>query len=340
MNEILENIQAFGPMFAFFWAITIASVLIWPQRYFNSILLMGALLISLFFVAGLAGQYVSEVLAAGILLIAGLLFLVPVLLIINGIQMIRRESLCFAHALSLALGLFVGIGEIAAVIYALGMSDILNIPNPNYWVLLVAATVFYFSFLVLSFVLYSIFIQIMPHRKNFNYIIIHGCGLSDGYKPTKLLSDRIDKAISIYRKCREKPYIIPSGGMGQGELISESQAMTDYLLDKGIPADHIILEDKSFSTRENLLNSKRIIDSRKGRKKTALVSSNYHIYRCLKYAREIDFRCIGIGSRVAFYYWPSALIREFIAIFLTPKFLFWSITGYVLFISPLLYALL
>ena len=43
---------------------------------------------------------------------------------------------------------------------------------------------------------------------------------------------------------------------------------------------------------------------------------------------------------MAFYYWPSALIREFIAIFLTRRFRIWSLLGYALFIAPVLAALI
>ena len=112
--------------------------------------------------------------------------------------------------------------------------------------------------------------------------------------------------------------------------------MTDYLLAQGIPAEHILPEDRSGTTRDNLLNSRDLILERPGRKKTALVSSNYHVYRCLRLAREMGFRCTGIGAKVALYYWPSALIREFIAVFVTRRFLLWSLAGWLLCLCPLL----
>ena len=43
---------------------------------------------------------------------------------------------------------------------------------------------------------------------------------------------------------------------------------------------------------------------------------------------------------MAFYYWPSALIREFIAIFLTKRFRIWSLLCYALFVAPVLAALI
>ncbi len=341
LDEIIEFIQVIGPVFVIIWILTIAFAIFRPQRYLNSILLMAALMITMLFISGLFGNTLMPyMLLACIALAALALFLVPVLLVINGIQLIRRESLALPHLLSLGLGIVIGIGEIAAVVYVFGLYDSSRLENANLWILLLAATVFYFSFLVLCFVLYSVFIQLMPHRMNFRYVIIHGCGLSGGEKMTKLLSNRVDKAIEIYNKCRIKPIIIPSGGQGPDEKLSEAQAMKDYLLNHGIPEKHIVLEDRSATTRENLANSKEIIDGRGGARRIALVSSNYHVYRCLRLAREVGLKCTGIGAKVAFYFWPSALIREFIAIFLTKRFIIWSLIGYLIFISPILYGLL
>ena len=337
--DIVENIQMLGPVFAAIWVLAIGFTLLRPQRYLNSLLLMAALLITMLFVSGFFGDARGYFLLACFLILMLALFLVPVLLIANGIQMIRRESVCPAHLLSLGLGVFVGVGEIAAVVYVLGLSDLIRLRGANLLIMFVAFTVFYFSFLVLSFVLYSVFIQIMPHRMNFSYVIIHGCGLAGGERMTKLLSNRVDKAMEIYHKCRVKPIIIPSGGQGSDEKLSEAQAMKAYLLSRGIPEDHILSEDKSTTTKENLHFSKAIIDSRPGAKKTALVSSNYHVYRCLRLARECGLKCTGIGADVALYFWPSALIREFIAVLVEKRFLIWALIGYVLFISPLLFGL-
>ena len=77
------------------------------------------------------------------------------------------------------------------------------------------------------------------------------------------------------------------------------------------------------------------IDSQTGSKYTALVTSNYHVYRALRYCRKIGLKCTGIGSHVAFYYWPSALIREFIAVHAEKKHLIYLIVGWILFMLPL-----
>ena len=341
MSNIIENVRVFGPVFALVWILTIGGALLRPQRYFNSLLLMFALLVTMLFASGFFSRDAAGyfLLACFLLVMLGL-FLVPVLLIANGIVMIRRESFSPAHVLSLALGILVGIGEIAAIVYVLALSETIAIENANLWVLLLVFTVFYFSFLVLSFVVYSVFIQIIPRRRDFDYVIIHGCGLADGERLSRLLTDRVDKAVEVYEKSRNKPVIIPSGGRGEDEKLSEAEAMKNYLLERGIPVEDIITEDASSTTRENLINSKAIISGRPGGQKTALVSSNYHVYRCLCLASEVGLKCTGVGAKVALYYWPSALIREFVAVFTKKRFLIWSLIGWLLFISPLMYLIL
>ena len=133
--------------------------------------------------------------------------------------------------------------------------------------------------------------------------------------------------------------LIPSGGQGGDETIPEAAAMKQYLLDRGIPEKDILMEDQSKNTLENLKNSKAILDGFDGRKYTALVTGNYHVYRALRNCRRIGLKCTGIGSRVALYFWPSALIREFIAVHTEPKhavlygfgWLFWLLVGFRIF---------
>ena len=340
MHEIADNIRLLGPTVLVIWTVTVASVIIWPQKYRNSILLMIALMVTLIFLSGFFADQRGYFLMACFLLIALGLFLVPIVLIINGIQLIRKESLSLSHLLSIGLGIIVAIGEIATIAYVFYLSGTRSWGITDRLVLALAMTVFYFSALILSFVIYSLFLTAMPRIMNFDYIIIHGCALKADGSLTRLLQNRVDKAIEVYNKCPDKPVIIASGGQGADEKVSEAQAMRDYLLLKGIPYEKIIMEDQSTTTRENLLNCRKIIEEKGQSGRIALVSSNYHVYRCLRLARDIGLRCTGIGAPVALYYWPTALIREFIAIFVTRGFLFWALLGYLLFISPLLLTLL
>jgi len=182
--------------------------------------------------------------------------------------------------------------------------------------------------------IYTLFLEVIPPRRDFDFIIVHGSGLIGGDVP-RLLADRLDKAIKIYGRNPTPPMVITSGGQGADESRSEASAMAEYLVDHGIPAERIVLEDQSSNTMENLRNSKAIIDSMSGRHLVALVTSNYHVFRCIRYAHDIGLACTGIGAHVAPYYWPSALIREFVAIHREKKHLALFVVGWALLMLPL-----
>jgi len=332
MQEIIANINDLWIPLVVCWGLFILFTLWRPQRFRNSLFLMASILVTLLFVSGLFGKYSGQALGVvAVLFILAVLF-VPVMLIINGITMRKRESRSVGNMLSLILGILIAVGEIALLIEAFVAIDAWKasfLRGPSNFI---GFTILYFSVWILAFVLYVLSIQVMPHARNFDYIIIHGCGLIDGSSMSRLLSNRLDKAIELYYKCDCKPYLIPSGGKGPDEDIPEAEAMTKYLLERGIPADKIIPEAESMTTRENIKNSMEIIMGREGKHKTALVSSNYHVYRCMLYAAKMKFKCRGIGAAVAWYYWPSAVLREFAAIFTRLPHVVWIILGYVVFI--------
>ena len=286
-------------------------------RYRNCYLLALALVSPFPFLINLLGY--SSTLFLLVLTYAVLLaiLIVPFFLIYNGIEMIRREGRHLSQLLSLLLGLAILAGE-AITFTGLWHDSFSGTRLPRTWLTLCAAafavSVIYLSVSFLVFMIYTLFLQHIPRKKDFDFVIIHGAGLLDGDRVSKLLRDRLDKAIEVYREDPTPPLLIPSGGKGHDETVPEAEAMARYLMSQGIPEKDILKEDQSTTTLENLLFSKRILDTFSGRKYTALVSSNYHVYRALRYCREIGLECTGIGSHVAFYYWPSALIREYIAI--------------------------
>lgn len=315
------------------WAILAYSLESDRSRYRNCYFLFFALFFSLCAGVFLAGDKGLEFLV-GIIVVTGVvLLLVPLFLIHNGIVMYRREGHSLANLLSLLFGIVIGIGEIATMhILLTGTQTELAMQ----YVMLsrlsqcISVSVIYVSISFVIFMIYSLFLMIIPRRRDFDYVIIHGAGLLEGRKVSKLLADRIDKAIEVYRVDPTPPMMIPSGGKGSDESLSEAEAMAEYMKEHGIPADRILLEDRSTTTLENLQNSKALIDSRGPENYIALVTSNYHVYRALRYCRRIGLKCTGIGSRVALYFWPSALIREFIAIHAEKKHLISFIAGWLI----------
>lgn len=208
----------------------------------------------------------------------------------------------------------------------------------------------WFSFTFMALLFYSWVYRLLPRRRQYDYIIIHGAGL-DGPRPTPLLAGRIDKALELWNKQHQHGKFVVSGGQGADEVVSEAQAMRDYLLEKGVPGDAILMEDKSTTTWENLRYSLAIINADRatgvdatssaavassgdvtttasdastsdasgtvasnGDFTTAVVTSDFHVFRCAEYAHNLGIKADGIGSHTKGWYWPTAFIREFIAI--------------------------
>jgi uncharacterized SAM-binding protein YcdF (DUF218 family) len=92
--------------------------------------------------------------------------------------------------------------------------------------------------------------------------------------------------------------------------------MAAYLAERGFPADRMLLEDQSRTTEENLVLSKAIIDDLKPGARVTVVTSDFHAFRAALLARRLGIRGQVTGARVAGYYRPSALLREFAAVFL------------------------
>lgn len=307
------------------------------SRYLNCFLLAFAIVVTVPVLIGIVfGRYSSQAALVVVLLLALVVLCVPVFLVANGMLMIRREGHGAANLLSLVLGIVVGMGELAGVAIVLsdaqdGIGFVLSVQPV---LLAIMVSVCYGSMIFVSFMVYTLFLGLIPPRRDFDFIIVHGSGLIGGSVP-RLLADRLDKAIKIYERNPTPPMVITSGGRGTDEPRSEASAMAEYLVDHKIPAERILLEDRSANTLENLRNSKAIIDAMPGRHLTALVTSNYHVFRCIRYARDIGLECTGIGARVAPYYWPSALIREFVAIHRERKHLVLFIVGWAILMLPI-----
>ena len=341
-NKTLIEVISCGSSILF-WVLLIISFHKDRSRYRNCYFLFAALVSGTIGLTFFFGEYQVLVIALLLAAVFILMLIIPVFLIWNGVLMIKREGRGLANLLSLILGVIFIVGE-AAAFFAFMIpsvsqagwkvdSALLGFGRVS---MLLGVSVLYLSMSFVVFALYCVFLQLIPRKRDFDYVIIHGAGLLEGDRVSKLLADRIDKAIQIYRKDPTPPMLIPSGGKGSDERISEALAMEVYLLEKDIPPEKIIKEDRSATTFENLKFSKAIIDAQKGRKYTALVTSNYHVYRALRYCRKIGLKCVGVGSHVAFYYWPSALIREYVAVHTEKKRLIMLIVGWLLSIAPLI----
>lgn len=244
------------------------------------------------------------------------IFVLPLIavvgLLLNSIVVVRRNGLSIASLLPAALAVFIVLMLVAAYNYDLSTTPL--------WVGLLLILFFleglWFSYTYVALYIYSHFYRLLPRRRTYDYIIVHGAGLM-GTELTPLLAGRVDKAVELWEHQGRAGKIIVSGGQGGDEVISEAEAMERYLTQKkDVPAEAIIQENRSTTTWENLKFSKVIMDEHSAGEpyRCAVVTSDYHVFRCAEYAHKLNIPADGVGSHTRGWYWPAAFTREFIAI--------------------------
>ena len=94
-----------------------------------------------------------------------------------------------------------------------------------------------------------------------DYVIVLGAKVKPDGTLSKTLKLRLDKALE-YMKENPETMLVLSGAQGDAEPCSEADAMEAYLLEQGADPDHLLKEEQSFSTVENLAYSKVLIENR------------------------------------------------------------------------------
>ncbi len=309
-----------------------------PRSFSNAVLLglalaLGALVAAhrLADTSGTVARLLEFALAAlvafGPVLVAGYL-------VLNGFTMVRREGFRPANLLSLlaGLGLIALIGLMIAALRA---------QSPDLTVSVAIAVVLsgYISFLLVSYVLYAFIYARITGLRRADFVVILGSGLN-GDRVPPLLAGRLERGLRAYqtlaRRRKNNPFVIVSGGMGSDERISEAEAMARYLIERGLPEDHVVREDRSRTTEENLAFSRQIMERSRPGYRCIIVTSNYHVFRAAIIARRVGVNGQVTGARTAGYYWPSAMLREFAAVFLSYKLVNFVICSLIV-ATPLAY---
>lgn len=115
-------------------------------------------------------------------------------------------------------------------------------------------------------------------------LIIFGCHL----KP--LLDERLECAIKIL-KSKKIDTILLTGGIGVNGNFNEAEYMKKALLNFGIAENKILVDDKSTTTEENIVNSIQILRDTNliNNKKIVLVSNQAHLRRIgMELKKQLD----------------------------------------------------
>ncbi len=277
----------------------------------------------------MAFSYIFELF---VLIAFPIVFIVSVFLCISNVVLIGKEGFSIRNCLCIVLGLglilMTVIGYLSSDQIYLNTGKQINVTAIRVYEHLI---IFFYSLLCyLECILVSTIFcaeragRYVPSR-NKDYIIILGCGLKKDGTLTPLLAGRADRAVWFAKKQKTETgrriTFITSGGQGDDEIISEGEAIKKYLIGQGVPANRILVENKSTNTYENLRNSFDIIRKKEDvtlsdedQVGIAYATTDYHVLRSGVISKELGVRATGLGSRTKWYFHMNEIIREFVAI--------------------------
>lgn len=115
-------------------------------------------------------------------------------------------------------------------------------------------------------------------------IVVMGASQWSG-KPSPVFKARLDHAHDLYKSGYAQKIIL-TGGVGEGEIFSESYIGKKYLVDKGIAAADIFLEETGRTSWQSLNNISKIIKTQ-NINSVILVSDAFHMMRLRKMANDL-----------------------------------------------------
>ena len=258
------------------------------------------------------------------------IFLFPIAFItftfvtISNIVLIKQEGFSLKNLLGLFMGIFLCVSTflpdwIYGILLKSQKIDIFNLSGPGPYIYNFVESLIYLSVVYLECVFIStIVVALKAARRipkyNKDYIIILWCKMRKDGSLTKLLKGRVDKAINFRNQQLKFMWrdliFVPSGGKGNDEIMSEAEAMKNYLLKKWIDENNILMEDEATNTYENIKFSNKLINDRNAN--IAFSTTNYHVFRAGLLATEQWLYFEWIWAKSKRYFWINAFIREFV----------------------------
>lgn len=144
-------------------------------------------------------------------------------------------------------------------------------------------------------------------------IMVFGCR-AYGMTPGKTLTLRLDAAHTLLSALPESRCVV-SGGQGPNETVPEAMAMRQYLMDRGIDGERIIMESDSHSTSENIRFTKEILSEMGLKDKKIIgVSTSFHLPRISAMSDRYELPMeVCASPHVSFFYHYVSMVREYLS---------------------------
>lgn len=121
-------------------------------------------------------------------------------------------------------------------------------------------------------------------------ILVMGAAEYNG-RPSPVFKLRLDHAIDLYRR-HLAAFIMTTGGPGGDPSFTEGGVGRSYLIDHGVTAESIIVENQGGTTAYSLTAAAEIM-RRMGLRSALIVSDGFHIFRVKRILQREGFEAWG-----------------------------------------------
>ena len=308
-----------------------------PRRISNGIFILAAAGMLWFGLVAAVGK-VNEnaggtLMLLSVLILVGFIIAIGATLMANGVIVVRKEGLRASTVLAFGAGLAILAGFFGGVLLISGFFYPISTGVFGVGLFIVLAGFVLFIQLIGFFISARVY-RFRPVDKDIDAVIALGCGLRNGEEVTPLLASRLERAKDVYEESKAAgghPVIVTSGGQGYDEKVPEGVAMSRYLVDQGVPESDIVVEDKSTTTNENLKFSTDLLTEKLGRPdvNAVIATSDFHAMRAGLLAKKAGYAYQATGGRTARYYYPTAFLREFVAVLTYSPWLLVLVYGFI-----------
>ncbi len=144
--------------------------------------------------------------------------------------------------------------------------------------------------------------------REFDCILVLGCGVRDDGSPSAMLYDRLQRSVEMY-EAGVSDRLLMTGDHGR-EGYDEVDTMKGFAVDAGIPSEYVFMDHAGFSTYESMYRAKAIF----GAQKVLIVTQGYHLYRAVYIARQLGLEAYGVDADYRGYSGQTARdVREVLA---------------------------
>jgi len=139
-------------------------------------------------------------------------------------------------------------------------------------------------------------------------VIILGAAVYNG-RPSATLARRLNKGLEVYQNSAV-PKIIVSGDNGTRHY-NEVDAMRNYLMERGVPAEDIFMDHAGFNTYDSMVRAKEVFQVNRA----VVVTQYQHLLRSLYIARRVGLSACGVDAggyneiEMRQQFWREALAR-------------------------------